>query len=142
MAKLTAAIVLVSGVFGAAAVTAQVPDLSGNWILDRASEVEFGEMVFTEAGQIAFDNYDYTKDDPAYDCIGASWTRIWLNPNVLVGITQAQDHVRLQYEWIDVDRRVPLVDPAACGRLDRIRTGNTGPPWTTSRHHDHRPRTS
>jgi hypothetical protein len=28
------------------------------------------------------------KDDPAYGCIGASWTRIWLNPNVVVELRQ------------------------------------------------------
>ena len=88
---------------------AQVPDLEANWI--RAGGIEFGEWEFTEAGQQAFDDYDYARDDPAYDCIGASWTRIWLNPNVLVGITQAEDHVRLQYEWMDIDRVLPLTDP-------------------------------
>ena len=88
--------------------TAQVPDLSANWI--RAGGIVFGEWEFTEAGQLAFDDYDFARDDPAYDCIGASWTRIWLNPNVLVRITQAEDHVRLQYEWMDIDRVVPLSD--------------------------------
>ena len=88
---------------------AQAPDLSANWI--RSGGVEFGGWEFTEAGQQAFDDYDFTRDDPAYDCIGASWTRIWLNPNVLVRITQADDHVRLQYEWMDIDRIVRLTDP-------------------------------
>lgn len=87
---------------------AQTPDLEANWI--REGIIEFGEWVFTDAGQRAFDNYDFARDDPAYDCIGASWTRIWLNPNVLVRITQAEDHVRLQYEWMDIDRIVPLTD--------------------------------
>lgn len=90
---------------------AQVPDLSANWI--RGGSITFSEWVFTEEGQRKFDSYDFKKDDPAYGCIGASWTRIWLNPNVLVQITQAKDHVRLQYEWMDIDRRIPLVDPAA-----------------------------
>ena len=38
---------------------------------------------------------------------------MWLNPNVLVRITQNPDNVRLQYEWMDIDRRIPLIDPAA-----------------------------
>ena len=88
---------------------AQVTDLSANWI--REGGIEFGEWVFTDAGQEAFDSYDFARDDPAYDCIGASWTRVWLNPNVLVRISQAEDHVRLQYEWMDIDRIVPLTDP-------------------------------
>ena len=90
---------------------AQVPDLSGNWIRDTGNPVDFGPWVFTDAGQEAFDDYDFLTDDPAYGCIGASWTRVWLNPNVLVGITQEEDHVRLQYEWMDIDRRVPLIEP-------------------------------
>jgi hypothetical protein len=97
--------------FCATAASAQVPDLSANWI--RGGSITFSEGVFTEEGQRKFDSYDFKKDDPAYGCIGASWTRIWLNPNVLVRITQAQDHVRLQYEWMDIDRRIPLVDPTA-----------------------------
>jgi hypothetical protein len=30
-----------------------------------------------------------------------------------VRITQAEDHVRLWYEWGDLDRRIPLIDPTA-----------------------------
>jgi len=92
-----------------ASASAQVPDLSANWI--RGGRTAFNDWVFTAEGQRKFDSYDFKKDDPAYGCIGASWTRIWLNPNVVFRITQAQDHVRLQYEWMDVDRRIPLVDP-------------------------------
>lgn len=91
--------------------SAQAPDLSGNWI--RGGRIVFGEWVFTEEGRRKFESYDFKKDDPAYRCIGASWTRVWLNPNVVVQITQAADHVRLRYEWMDIDRRVPLVDPTA-----------------------------
>ena len=58
-----------------------------------------------------FKAYDFKKDDPALKCIGTSWTRVWLNPNVVVRITQGGDFVRLQYEWMDIDRRVPIVDP-------------------------------
>ena len=95
----------------ASAALAQVPDLSANWIRNTDLGVAFGEPEFTELGQRAFDSYDFKRDDPAYGCIGASWTRVWLNPNVLVQIAQLEDHVRLRYEWMDIDRRVPLVDP-------------------------------
>jgi hypothetical protein len=88
------------------------PDLSVNWIAGGGPTV-FNEWVFTAEGKARFDAYDFKKDDPAYGCIGASWTRIYLNPNVVIKITQAADHVRLQYEWMDIDRVVPLVDPAA-----------------------------
>lgn len=90
---------------------AQRPDLSGNWILNGGKTI-FGEWHLTDEGRRRFDAYDFRTDDPALKCIGASWTRVWLNPNVLVQITQAADHVRLRYEWMDLDRRVPLIDPA------------------------------
>ena len=92
---------------------AQPPDLSGNWIRGSPTDSSFGGWDFTEEGQRAFDDYDFERDDPAYGCIAASWTRVWLNPNVLVQITQATDHVRLRYEWMDIDRTVPLVDPTS-----------------------------
>ena len=53
------------------------------------------------------------KDDPAYGCIGASWTRIWLNPNVVVELRQTKDEIRMRYEWMDITRIIPLVDPLA-----------------------------
>ena len=93
-----------------ARVLAQQPDLSGGWIRNGGT-VSFGEWDFSEEGQRRFDAYDFRTDDPALGCIAASWTRVWLNPNVLVQITQAEDHVRLRYEWMDIDRRIPLVDP-------------------------------
>ena len=96
---------------GSVVASAQAPDLSGNWI--RGGRIVFGPRDFTQAGQRKFESYDFKKDDPAYGCIGASWTRVWLNPNVLVRITQTAGQVRLQYEWMDIDRRVAVVDPTA-----------------------------
>ena len=103
---------------GAATTAAQPPDLAANWI--RGGRTEFNQWEFTAEGERQFKAYDFKRDDPAYGCIGASWTRVWLNPNVVVQITQAADHVRLRYEWMDIDRRVPLVDPRA-GRVPRSR---------------------
>lgn len=93
-----------------ARVVAQQPDLSGNWIRNGGTTT-FEEWHFTGEGKRQFAAYDFKTDDPALRCIGASWTRVWLNPNVLVQITQARDHVRLRYEWMDLDRRIPLIDP-------------------------------
>ncbi len=90
---------------------AQPPDLSGGWML-TGGRTMFGAWDLTDEGRRRFEAYDFKTDDPALECIGASWTRVWLNPNVLVQITQAADHVRLRYEWMDLDRRIPLVDPA------------------------------
>ena len=96
---------------GPVVTSAQAPDLSGNWI--RGGRVVFAPWDFTEAGKRKFESYDFKKDDPAYGCIGASWTRIWLNPNVVVELRQSKDQVRMRYEWMDIDRVIPLVDPLA-----------------------------
>jgi len=86
------------------------PDLAGNWIRGGGSVV-FSPWEFTTDGERRFKTYDFMKDDPGYGCIASSWTRAWMNPNVLVRITQTADHVRLQHEFMDIDRLVPLVDP-------------------------------
>src|SRR4051812_29640168 len=83
---------------------AQRPDLSGNWIANGGKTV-YGEWHLTAEGERRFKAYDFKKDDPALKCIGTSWTRVWLNPNVVVRVTQGGDFVRLQYEWMDIDRR-------------------------------------
>ncbi len=89
---------------------AQRPDLAGGWIRNGGT-VTFGEWRLTEEGQRRLDAYDFLTDDPALGCIAASWTRVWMNPNVLVKITEAEDHVRLRHEWMDLDRKIPIVDP-------------------------------
>jgi hypothetical protein len=110
---------------------AQPPPLAGNYI--RGGRIVFAEPDFTEAGRRKFESYDFKRDDPAYGCIGASWTRVWLNPNVVVRIEQAADHVRLRYEWMDIDRRVPLVDPAAAdlprSRIDKMPALGASAAW-------------
>jgi hypothetical protein len=88
------------------------PDLSGNWIRG-GGPVVFSPWEFTADGQRKFTSYDFMKDDPGYGCTASSWARAWMNPNVLVRITQAADHIRLQHEFMDIDRVVPLIDPTA-----------------------------
>src|ERR1051325_4344383 len=95
----------------------QRPDVSGNWMLN-GGKTTFGEWHLTQDGERRFKAYDFKKDDPSLKCIGSSWTRVWLNPNVLVKITQDPTDVRLQYEGMDIDARIPLVDPAGV-RADR-----------------------
>ena len=103
--------VVVTVLGGTGGASAQTPDLSANWI--RGGRTVFTPWDLTADGKRRFEAYDFKKDDPAFGCIGASWTRVWLNPNVVVHVTQAADHVRLRYEWMDIDRRIPLVDPQA-----------------------------
>jgi len=89
--------------------------LSGNWI--RGDFVGLGEGgdidpgILTQEGRRRWGAYDFKVDDPSYKCIPASWTRVWLNPNVVVKISQTDDEVRLKYEFMDLDRVIPLGDP-------------------------------
>ena len=88
------------------------PDLSDmNWILNGGGPTVFSAWVLTPDGKRRMDAYDFKTDDPAYSCTAASWTRAWLNPNALVHITQEADFVRLQHEFMDIDRRIPLSKP-------------------------------
>ena len=93
-----------------------VPQLSGNWI--RGDFIGLGESgaidsgIFTQEGKRRWNAYDFKVDDPSYKCIPASWTRVWLNPNVVVQISQTDDEVRLKYEFMDLERVIPLGDPA------------------------------
>jgi hypothetical protein len=91
---------------------AQIPDLSVNWIAG-GGRTTFNDYQFTVEGEKRFKAYDFMKDDPAYGCIGASWTRIWLNPNVVVELRQTKTEIRMRYEWMDITRIIPLVDPLA-----------------------------
>lgn len=113
MRRLAGVLIATAALAWPIALSAQhAPDLSGNWIRG-GGPVVFSPWEFTEEGQRKFKSYDFMKDDPDYGCIASSWTRAWMNPNVLVRITQSADGVRLQHEFMDIDRRVPLVDPAA-----------------------------
>jgi hypothetical protein len=89
---------------------AQRPDLSGNWIRG-GGPITFTQWTLTAEGERKLKSYDFMKDDPGYGCIASSWTRAWMNPNVLVRITQNADSVRVQHEFMDIDRVIPLVDP-------------------------------
>lgn len=112
--RLYVALVFMFGVAASIVTVAQNrPDLSGNWIRMRGERGFTSDAEFTDAGKRRFDSYDFKKDDPNYACIGASWVRVWVNPGAPIRITQTPENVRIQYEFMDIDRRLPLVDAAA-----------------------------
>ena len=83
-----------------------------NWIAG-GGPTTWNEYELTPEGKKRFDAYDFKTDDPSFKCVGSSWTRIYLNPNVLMHFTQGTDFVRIQHEWMDIDRRIPLSNPLA-----------------------------
>ena len=63
--------------------------------------------VLNEAGQAALAAYDPVFDDPSLDCSPVSIARLWGNGD-LTEITQEEDQVTIQHEWMDARRVVYL----------------------------------
>ncbi len=84
------------------------PDLDGVWILYRAEK--FGRPKLTAEGQQKKETYDFRVSDPALQCIPASWTRVYSNPNTPLEITGHEDRIEVRYELFDIVRSIPLVD--------------------------------
>ena len=84
------------------------PDLDGVWILYRAEK--FGRPSLTEEGELKKGTYDFRVSDPALQCIPASWTRVYSNPNTPLEFTQHEDRIDVRYELFDIVRTIPLVD--------------------------------
>jgi len=89
----------------AQAQTGKRAELDGVWILLR-SNTETPKL--TPAGEKARAAYDFQKDDPDMRCIPASFTRVMHTPSPPIEIRQRQDSVEINYEFMDVRRRVPL----------------------------------
>lgn len=92
----------------AAAVAAQGnrAHLDGVWIL--ADSARFESLELTPAGEAARAKYDYLTNDPGMKCIPASITRVMHTPSPPIEIRQHDDHVEINYEFMDVHRRVGL----------------------------------
>ena len=80
-------------------------DLDGVWILLRA---DIGKFRLTPDGEKKRAAYDFQKDDPDFQCKPASITRIMHTPSPPIEVRQHQDHVEVNYEFMDVHRRIPL----------------------------------
>jgi hypothetical protein len=80
-------------------------ELDGVWILLRGN---VGNLQLTPAGEKARAAYDFQKDDPDFQCKPASFTRIMHTPSPPIEVRQHSDYVEINYEFMDVHRRVPL----------------------------------
>jgi hypothetical protein len=79
--------------------------LDGVWILAGSPTIE---MTLTPAGEAARARYDYLKDDPGMQCIPASFTRVMHTPSPPIEVRQQKNAVLINYEFMDIHRRVPL----------------------------------
>ena len=87
------------------------PDLSGIWML--SSFAKEGDLVMTDEALAIQAAYDLLTDDPSLYCEPASISRVWANPNVRIAFEQFADEVRINYEFYDLRRTIPIGDAAA-----------------------------
>ena len=97
--------VLIAASVPAASAEGKHAELDGVWILLQ-SHVESPQLTPEGAKKRAA--YDYQKDDPDFQCKPASIERIMHTPSPPIEIRQHVDHIELNYEFMDVRRRVPL----------------------------------
>ena len=87
--------------------SAQRAELEGTWLQLSASRPVVG---LTPAGQAAVADYVPLRDDPDLQCVPASLTNVIGIPDPPWEIRLHDDHVEINFEYMDVQRRVPL-DP-------------------------------
>lgn len=91
---------------GAASADGKRADLDGVWLF-------YGSQVpkdpgLTAAGREKLEHYDPLRDDGDLKCKPVSFSRIMHTPSPPIEIRQRGDHVEINYEFMDVHRRVPL----------------------------------
>ena len=93
------------GAWGVLAAQGRRAELDGVWILAGNARID---MTLTPAGEAARSKYNYLKDDPAMRCVPASITRVMHTPSPPIEVRQRAGEVEINYEFMDVHRRVPL----------------------------------
>lgn len=86
-------------------VVADRVELDGTWMQLRG---ELSPVSLTSAGQAAVDRYIPLRDDPDLECKPASLTNVIGIPDPPFQIRLHEDHVEIDYEYMDVKRSVPL----------------------------------
>ena len=95
----------IAGAVATAAAQGRRAELDGVWILADSATIE---MALTPAGEAARARYNYLTDDPAMQCIPATVTRVMHTPSPPIEVRQHANEVEINYEFMDVRRRVPL----------------------------------
>ena len=85
---------------------AEQSTLDGVWFLTGSETPE--NLYLTPAGQETLENYDVITDDGDNYCIPVSFTNTLHTPSPPFEIRLHEDYVEINYEFMDVKRRVPL----------------------------------
>jgi hypothetical protein len=80
-------------------------ELEGAWLQLEADRTA---VMLTEAGEAAIANYEPLRDDPDVRCMPPSLTNVIEIPDPPFEIRFHDDFVEINYEYMDVKRRVPL----------------------------------
>jgi hypothetical protein len=97
---------LLSCALGATAAAGTRAELDGVWLFYGAQVPE--DPGLTAAGREKLAQYDPLRDDADTRCEPVSFTNIMHTPSPPIEIRQRGDHVEINYEFMDVRRRVPL----------------------------------
>ena len=103
--KTLVVVALLIGICGTAQAAPKRSDMDGVWILLRTN---IGKRDLTPAAEKLRAAYDFQKDDPDFQCKPASITRVMHTPSPPIEIRQHADNVEINYEFMDVRRRVPI----------------------------------
>ena len=103
---MTVPLLLACAFAGGASVAGTRADLDGVWLF-------YGSQVpkdpgLTPAGREKLGRYDPLRDDGDFKCRPVSFSRIMHTPSPPIEIRLRGDHVEINYEFMDVHRRVPL----------------------------------
>ena len=88
-----------------AAAQAKRADLQGVWIV-AGTRTE--NLKLTPAGAAARARYDHLHDDPAMQCIPATFKRVMHTPSPPIEVRLFSDRAEIDYEFMDVHRTVPI----------------------------------
>jgi len=80
-------------------------ELVGVWIVDTTRTEN---LKLTPEGAAARARYDHLHDDPAMRCIPATFKRVMHTPSPPIEVRLYEDHAEIDYEFMDIHRRVPI----------------------------------
>lgn len=105
MAGAIALALVLAAAVGPAMAQGKRSELNGVWILAGSARIE---MTLTPSGEAARAKYNYLTDDPGMQCIPATITRVMHTPSPPIELKIHENDVEINYEFMDVHRRVPL----------------------------------
>jgi hypothetical protein len=106
MKAVTVQVLVFCAFAGAAGAAGNRADLDGVWFFNGAQVPK--DPGLTAAGREKLEQYDPLRDDTDTSCKPVTFTNIMHTPSPPIEIRQHDGYVEINYEFMDVHRRVPL----------------------------------